>query len=142
MQYIDMLYGKKADFDKKYLPIIASTTLIICFLFMTVGSYYIFKDKFDLFNIFIFVFIALTAIIYWKSFNKQITVYLCEDGIYYLNRFISWDKFEDFKKDRDFIELLGKKRKILGKNVYSVQRIYLKYDKELEDIIKKHLRQK
>ncbi|XRP97715.1 hypothetical protein ACO3UB_04175 [Methanocaldococcus sp. 16A] len=100
------------------------------------------RGKFKL-SYFVSLFlIGLSSIIIWKAFNKEIIVYLCEDGIYYINRFINWEKFEDFKKDGDFIELLFNKKKILGEKVCSIKRIYLPYDEEIENIIKKHLKQK
>ncbi len=68
----------------------------------------------------------------WKAFNKEILIYLCEDGIYYVNRFIGWDNIKEIKKENGFIKIIGK-----GK-IFS-QRIYLKYDEEIENIIKNQI---
>ncbi|XRO76617.1 DUF986 domain-containing protein [Methanocaldococcus sp. 10A] len=139
MHHLNMIYGKKAEFDKKYLPIIVGIIFFIYYLLYLVGIY-IFGFEIKISDFISFFLIGLSMIIIWKAFNKEIIVYLCEDGIYYINRFISWEKFEEYKKDNDFIELLGKKIKILGKKVCSIKRIYLPYDKEVENIIKNHIK--
>ena len=131
IHYLNLLYGKKAEFDKKYLPIIGCVVFIICFLLTLIG-YHIFGDKFELSDFIGFIFIGLASIIMWKAFNKEILIYLCEDGIYYVNRFIGWDNIKEIKKENGFIKIIGK-----GK-IFS-QRIYLKYDEEIENIIKNQI---
>ena len=131
IHYINLLYGKKGEFDKKYFPTIIGVIFFTFFLLFIIG-YYIFGDNFELSNFIGFVFIGLSVIIIWKAYNKEITVYLCDNGIYYQNGFIGWGNIKEAKHENGFIKLTGK-----GK-IFS-RRIYLKYENEIENIIKSQI---
>ncbi len=71
-------------------------------------------------------------VIFWASMNREIDVFICEDGIYYQNGFIGWDKIKETKNENGFIKIIGKG------NIFS-QRIYLKFDNEIKNIIKNQI---
>ncbi|AIJ06046.1 hypothetical protein JH146_1204 [Methanocaldococcus bathoardescens] len=131
IHYINLLYGKKGEFDKKAMPIFLGL-IVIGLVVFDILLYWIYGSSISISSIIAEIFIVLSMTIMWKAYNKEITVYLCEDGIYYQNIFISWDKFKETKNENGFIKLIGK-----GK-IFS-QRIYLKYENEIENIIKSQI---
>jgi len=138
MHYLNLIEGKKAEFDKKAMPILFGF-MIIALISFNILLYVVYNCPVSITSIIAEILIIISMIIIWKAFNKEISVYLCDDGIYYSNKFISWKNIENVKKDDGFIVLFGKKKKILGRKLYLLQRIYLKYDEEIENIIKNQI---
>ncbi|AIJ06047.1 hypothetical protein JH146_1205 [Methanocaldococcus bathoardescens] len=83
-------------------------------------------EEFALFNIFD------------SLINTKINIYEKEVGCGF--SFYKWGEFKDYKIEDGYIRLISKFPLII--RLIFVRDVYLKYDKELENIIKKHLKQK
>ena len=70
--------------------------------------------------------------------NTKIDVY--ENGVRYGFSFYKWDEFKGYKIENGYIRLISKFPLIV--RLIFIRDVYLKYDKELENVIKKHLKQK
>ncbi|WP_048115707.1 hypothetical protein [Methanotorris formicicus] len=131
MNYLNLLYGKKAEFDKKTMPILFGL-MIFGLIVFNILIYVVYGDSISISSIIAEIFIIISMIVIWISMNNEIDVFIGEDGIYYQNKFISWNKIKEIKKENGFIKFIGK-----GK-IFS-QRMFLKDDGELENIIKNQI---
>jgi hypothetical protein len=91
---------------------------------------------------FIMEIIAFEELAFFNIFdsliNAKIDVY--ENGVGCGFSFYKWDEFKGYKIENGCIKLISKFPLIV--RLIFVRDIYLKYDKELENVIKKHLKQK
>ena len=83
-------------------------------------------EEFALFDIFDFLI------------NVKVNIY--ENGIECGFSFYKWGEFKDYKIEGDYIKLISKFPLII--RLIFVRDVYLKYDEELEDIIKRYLKSK
>ena len=131
MHCLNIWYGKKAEFDKKGMPIFLGL-MIIGLVAFDILMYVFYGDSISISPIIAEIFIVLSIIVIWGSINREVDVFICDKGIYYQNKFIGWDNIKEAKHENGFIKLIGK-----GK-IFS-QRIYLKYEDEIESIIKSQI---
>jgi len=131
MHYLNVLYGKKSEIDKKAMPILLGLVVIGIVAF-DILMYVFYGDSISISPIIAEIFIVLSIIVIWGSINREVDVFICDKGIYYQNKFIGWDNIKEAKHENGFIKLIGK-----GK-IFS-QRIYLKYEDEIENIIKSQI---
>ena len=83
-------------------------------------------EEFALFDIFDFLI------------NVKVNIY--ENGIECGFSFYKWVEFKDYEIEGDYIKLISKFPLII--RLIFVRDVYLKYDEELEDIIKRYLKSK
>ena len=117
-------------FGKRYTLMIL---LAFGFYISLIGGFlYLFWEKlpedFEFLSIFIVVFMVLFIV--GLLFIKH-KIYICKNGVY-IGWFITWNGFEGYRIENDKIILVGKKG--------IINPVHLKYNKELEDIIKKYLK--
>ncbi|ADC70157.1 hypothetical protein MFS40622_1484 [Methanocaldococcus sp. FS406-22] len=91
---------------------------------------------------FIMEIIAFEEVALFNIFNSLINakINIYENGIEYGFSFYKWDEFKGYKIENGYIRLISKFPLIV--RLIFIRDVYLKYDKELENIIKKYLTQK
>ncbi|NPA62060.1 MAG: DUF986 domain-containing protein [Methanococci archaeon] len=134
--YLNLIEGKKAEIDKKLIPIVF-IFLVGVLILLDILLY----PHLSITSEILTICAILLLFIVLKSFNDKISVYLCDEGIYYMNMIIRWTEVVDVKKEGEFFAVAFEDKKIFGrKHISFKKRIYLTYDRDIDDFIKNHVK--
>ncbi|WP_456416622.1 hypothetical protein [Methanocaldococcus sp.] len=140
MNYLYLIYGDKAKYDKKFFPILIGILILLVVLL----NIFMYNSNINIYKLIVEIsfetIIILLLIIFWKNLNIEIDVYICKEGIGFKNVFVKWDEFEGYSKKDNFIILKRKLKPQIIQKLSTSKNIYL--NKDVEDIIKNFLPKK
>jgi hypothetical protein len=132
-----------------WLVFLISMVLIIFIGAILINENISFKDELVFAKLLIYLFITLyilkAVLEHTKRACGEITINILKEGIQYCNyrlgieRLLKWNSFEGYRLKNNSISLYGNSKISILPDIFKLK-YQLKYSKELENIIRKHLK--